>query len=106
MLNKPSIKKKPKIKTPIPTGSKQCACCGSTNQISIHHVFYGSCQRNLSSKYECVEWLCYECHQSCRGIHGGNLELDLKLKRKHQLRLMETMSMEKFISIFRRNYVE
>jgi len=102
-------KKSKKVPTPIPVGPKECACgCGQTVNLSIHHVFWGSGVRKLSSKYKCVEWLEWHSHQSSKGVHGSkepNYELDYKLKVKHQKRLIrEGMGLKSFIDKFGANY--
>lgn len=98
-------KKKKKPKTPIPLGAKQCAECGCSNHLEIHHVFASS-SRKASSYYQCVEWLCNIHHRSNVGIHGGNKELDLRLKQKHQKRLeADGMTRRMFILTFGRNYL-
>lgn len=62
----------------------RCFVCGRTETES-HHV-YGASNRNVSEKYGFVERLCPVHHRGQPdGVHGGNHELDLKLKRKHQL---------------------
>ncbi len=105
MIEKPSNKKKKKVKTPIPLGIKQCAECGCEHHLEVHHVFIAS-SRKASSTYKCVEWLCNVHHRSNLGVHGGNIELDLRLKQKHQLRLeSEGMSRRIFILTFGRNYI-
>lgn len=101
--------RKKKVPTPIPLGEKVCACgCGKKHNLSIHHVFFNRGSRDLSSIHHCVEWLCWHSHQSSTGIHGTHSdgELDKKLKRKHQLRLMNNgMSLDEFIKLFGRSYV-
>jgi hypothetical protein len=104
--NHKQVKKK-KVATPTPDAEKICVGCGNKHSLSIHHCYYGRGIRDLSSRYKCVDWLCWHCHQSSTGIHGTHTDgkLDAKLKRKHQLRLMEGgMSLDEFISIFGRSY--
>lgn len=98
--------KKKKVKTPVPSGPKECAGCGKSKYLEVHHVFPGA-NRDNSSRYGCVEWLCYHHHRGQPdGVHGGNSELDLKLKRKHQLLLMKSgMSLDDFIKIFSKSYM-
>ncbi len=108
-LPKPQKRKKKRTPTPIPTGAHICACgCGHTKYLSIHHVYFGRGQRNLSSRYNCVTWLCYAAHQSSTGIHGTHSDnkLNLRLKREHQRKLMDNgMLMKEFIRIFGKNYL-
>ena len=100
--------KKAKTKTPRPTGKYQCAGCSSTKYLQIHHVFYGRGQRDSSSKYGCVEWLEFHCHQDSYGIHGSkspNMELDYELKVKHQRRLLNNgMTLKEFRNLFGMDY--
>lgn len=100
-------KKKPKsrVKTPIPEGEHKCYCCGKTKYLSIHHCYPGV-NRNNSSIYKAVVWLCYNHHQGQQGVHSGNYKLDLELKQHFQKKLMkEGMTLEEFIKIFGRNYL-
>ena len=100
---------KKKVKTPRPEGAYACAKCGKEHSLSRHHVFYGIGQRDFSSIFKCVEFLCWTDHQSCIGIHGSktpNTKLDYELKIKHQARLMEQgMSIVEFRSYFGKNYI-
>lgn len=98
--------KNKKFPTPTPIGEHICARCGKSKYLEIHHVFPAA-NRNNSSIYGCVEWLCYHCHRDYGiGAHGGNEKLNAKLKRKHQLKLMnDGMSLDKFIEIFGRTYI-
>lgn len=99
--------KKKKVQTPRPEGKYQCCGCDCEHYLSIHHVYYSRGHRDISSKYGCVEWLCWKCHQSSEGIHGtySDGKLDKELKQKHQLRLLEDMSVEEFIKLFNRSYI-
>ncbi len=106
--NKKKAKKKPKVKTPRPEGEYKCAGCGVEHYLSRHHVYFGRGQRDLSSKHGCIEFLCWNCHQSSTGIHGTHSDgkLDKELKKKHQIRLMENgISLDEFIKIFGRSYI-
>lgn len=106
MIPKPKKTKKKKVKTPIPSGAKECFACGCTHNLELHHCYFGSGKRKLSSEYKCVSWLCNVHHRSNLGVHGGNIELDLQLKRKHQERLeSEGMKRREFILLFGKNYL-
>ena len=104
MLNKPTNKKKNKIKTPIPNTDKYCVGCGVNYNLEIHHVF-GGANRNNSNEYNCTEWLCSNCHRGNNGVHGINRYLDTKLKQEHQERLEKEMTREEFLRIFGRSYL-
>jgi len=105
MIAKPTTRKKKKVKTPIPLSTKQCAECMVSNSLEIHHVFYGNkFYKDNSSLHSCVEWLCDNHHRGNNGVHGINEELNLRLKQKHQKRLMDNgMSMKEFIYLFGKN---
>lgn len=63
---------------------EHCYLCRS-NQIHIHHVFYGRAYRKKSEKYGFIVPLHPRWHNmSNDGIHNGNRELDLKFKRMAQ----------------------
>lgn len=101
--------KRKNVKTPTPIGDKKCQGCGTKHDLSIHHVFFGSGQRDFSSQWHCVEWLEWNCHQSSYGIHGKktpNYALDYELKVKHQQRLLnEGMTIKEFIMYFGMDYI-
>lgn len=83
---------------------KKCYITGSTNNLHQHHV-YGGCNRKNSDKYGCWIWLRADWHNlSSYGVHF-NKELDLKLKRECQKKFEEKYSHEKFMEVFKRNYL-
>ena len=62
----------------------RCDVCGQSNA-ERHHV-YGNANRKISEKLGAVVYLCPTHHRSQpEGIHGGNIELANKYKRKHQM---------------------
>ena len=97
--------RKKKTPTPLPSGEHKCYACDRTKYLEVHHV-YPSSNRNNSSQYGCVVWLCHHHHRGQpNGVHGGNEELNGKLKKEFQLKLMnDGMEYEDFISIFGRSY--
>ncbi len=97
--------KKKKVKTPRPEGEHVCYACGRTKYLEIHHVYPGP-NRDNSSKYGAVVWLCHHHHRGQPdGVHGGNEQLDKELKRKFQIKLMEEgLTMEEFVKTFGRSY--
>jgi len=86
---------------------RTCKNCGSTQNIESHHVFYGSGQRNISDKHGFKVDLCSICHRSQpQGVHGGNRELDLKLKRECQEEFEKEHLRFDFIKLIGRNYLD
>ena len=81
-----------------------CFVCGRYGT-EIHHIFYGTGNRIMSTKYGCVCGLCYDHHRGKHGVHNGNRELDLKLKRLAQEQFNKTYDKVDFTAIFGRNYL-
>jgi 5-methylcytosine-specific restriction endonuclease McrA len=82
-----------------------CYVCGKGGYLEDHHVFNSS-NRDHSEKYGLKVNLCPECHRGHNGVHGKNgSKLNLKLKIQFQ-RLFEKMyGHEKFMEIFKKNYI-
>lgn len=81
-----------------------CYECGK-HGTQIHHIFFGVGNRTLSDELGLVVGLCYEHHQGNKGVHSGNRELDLKLKRAGQKAFEEHYPQDDFLAIFGRNYL-
>ena len=84
---------------------RQCYVCGCTTNLHRHHVFEGSANRKKSDQYGMVIDLCGRHHNlSSDGIHF-NKDLDLKVKREYQKKFEEQYGHEKFMEVFKRNYL-
>ena len=81
-----------------------CYICGRP-ATEIHHCIFGTANRKLSDKYGMIVGLCYDHHRGKHGVHNGNRELDLKLKRLAQEQFNKTYEKVDFIAIFGRNYL-
>jgi hypothetical protein len=81
-----------------------CIVCGKP-YAQRHHIMYGTANRNLSEKYGLTCGLCYNHHTGQMGVHNGNRELDMKLKRMAQERFIEAYPELDFLAIFGRNYL-
>lgn len=81
-----------------------CIECGKPAD-HIHHCLYGTSNRKMADKYKLVVGLCYNHHTGQMGVHNGNKELDLKLKRMAQKRFQEVYPEYDFLAIFGRNYL-
>ena len=85
--------------------TKCCWVCGTTIGLHCHEVFYGSANRQKSIKYGLQVWLCAKHHNaSDEGVHFNNT-LDILLKKYAQTEFEKAFSHEKFMKIFRRNYL-
>ena len=84
---------------------KKCYITGSTQDIHIHEVYYGSADRKKSIEYGCCVPLRADYHNmSSHGVHF-NKELDLRLKREMQEAFEKKFSHEKFMEVFHKNYL-
>ena len=96
------------MKSIIQPNKTHCYICkgnGGYWGLDEHHVF-GQANRKLSEKYGLKVYLCHiECH--LEGVHN-NSELDHKLKAHVQKKAMKhyNWSVEDFISIFGKNYLD
>jgi hypothetical protein len=77
--------------------------CLTTKNVQEHHVF-GGANRDKSTKYACIAYLCQNHHTGKNGVHM-NADLDLKLKRMCQIRFEQIYGHEKFVKIFGRSYL-
>lgn len=88
----------------LQSDTNYCIECGRYGT-EKHHVFYGVANRKLSDKYGMVVGLCYDHHRGKFGVHNGNKELDLRLKRMAQGRFVDMYSQGEFLAVFGRNYL-
>lgn len=86
---------------------RSCLVCGTTQNIHIHEVFFGTANRQLSVKHGLCVCLCSRHHNgSNEGVHL-NRTLDMKLKKHGQKKAMEHYgwTTEQFIKIFGKSYL-
>lgn len=87
---------------------EECYITGATNcNLARHEIFYGNPNRTLSKKYGLWVYLIPELHgQGKNGVHGGNTEVNMLLKRAGQLAFERVHgTREEFVKIFGRNYL-
>lgn len=90
-----------------PRGAYECYNCGDTRNLEEHHVFFGKKQKKKSEHYGLKVHLCPGCHRHNKtGVHGGNTELDERLKEEAERIFEEKYSRELFREEFGRYYVE
>lgn len=85
---------------------KACYICGTTQNLHLHHIFFGSANRRLSDADGCVVYLCQRHHTGAAGVHG-NRKIDLSLKTKCEKAWLEHYgkTIEDFIKRYGRNYL-
>lgn len=86
---------------------KVCYITGQTNNLHLHHIYAGS-RRKISDENGFTVYLCARLHnQSDDGVHGKNgHELDLMLKRHCQMKYLESHSMEEWMAVMGKNYLD
>lgn len=82
----------------------RCIECGRMAD-HIHHCLYGTANRKLADKYHLVVGLCYNHHEGQMGVHNGNKELDMKLKRMAQEAFEREYPQIEFLAVFGKNYL-
>ena len=87
---------------------KVCYITGQTNNLHVHHIYFGNPNRRISEENGFWVYLCGRLHnQSADGVHGKNgHELDMMLKRHCQMAYEKEHSREEFIALIGRNYLD
>lgn len=83
---------------------KQCFICKSMGELHKHHV-YGGGRRQISEKWGCVVWLCPMHHNMSNFSVHFNHDLDMMLKKDCQRKFEELYGHEKFMEVFKKNYL-
>lgn len=87
--------------------SKCCYVTGATNtDLAVHEIYHGA-NRQVSKANGFWCFLIPELHNmSKNGVHTGNHELDLRLKKECQKKFEETHTRQEFVQIIGRSYLE
>ena len=84
--------------------NRHCLVCGTTQNLHRHHIYFGAF-RKASEKWGCWCWLCGIHHNMSNvGVHF-NHDLDVTLKKACQRAFEEAYGHDKFMEIFRRNWL-
>jgi len=82
-----------------------CWVCGDTRNLHTHEVFYGTANRKKSIQYGLQVRLCGRHHNlSNEGVHFDDV-LDTQLKMFAQKKFEEKYGHEKFMEVFKKNYL-
>ena len=82
-----------------------CLVCRTTQDIHVHHVFFGTANRKKSEEHGLKVYLCGRHHNmSNAGVHY-NKTLDIKIKQLAQRKFEETHSRAEFMREFGRNWL-
>lgn len=85
-----------------PDGEKVCYVSGSRINLDLHHVMHGSANRKIADKWGIWCWLRHDIHMD---LHDRDKELDLQLKQEAQEAFEKLYSHEKWMELFRKNYL-
>lgn len=88
----------------IQADTDYCWWCGRYGT-ELHHVFYGVGNRKIADRMGLVVGLCYCHHRGSKGVHNGNKELDMELKRAGQEAFIAHYPEADFLATFGRNYL-
>ena len=89
----------------IISNEPKCYLCGSVRWLEVHHIFNAS-NRNNSTKYGLVVYLCHQCHnEPPLGVHF-NKERMRYLQQIGQKAFIKKYPNKDFVKIFGRNYLE
>ena len=95
-LNKGSI---------IQDDMSKCFICGTTLDLHTHESFFGTANRNKSIKHGCYVNLCGYHHNLSNDSVHMNDKMNKWLKRETQLKFEELYGHDKFMKVFRKNYL-
>jgi len=86
--------------------TETCYICGTTLNLHLHHIYYGTANRKLSDADGCVVYLCQRHHTGAQGVHF-NRKIDLTLKARCQIAWQKyyNKTTEDFIARYGRNYI-
>lgn len=84
----------------------KCYVCGNTKYLNVHHVFYGTANRQNSEDYGCWIYLCTRHHTMGSSAIHNNRVLDNRIKRLCQQKWEERFGgRDEFIKVFGRSYL-
>ncbi len=86
--------------------NKACYICGTTLNLQLHHIFFGTANRRLSDEDGCVVYLCQAHHTGTAGVHH-NRKLDLVLKARCEVEWLKRYNKEiaDFIKRYGKSYI-
>lgn len=88
---------------------KECYFCKTTYNLHLHHIYFGTANRQVSDDNGFVVWLCgYHHNLSDYGVHGKN---DIAKERRKELfevcqrKYEEDHSREDFLKLIGENFL-
>lgn len=91
-------------KSIIQIDKEQCFLCKG-QATEEHHCIHGTANRKLSERYGLKVYLCANCHRIGNLAVHKNFFTDLKLKQIAQKAFEIRYGHEKFMEVFKKNYL-
>ena len=81
---------------------KKCYVTGAEHNLDLHHCMTGVANRKLADKWGLTVWLRHDIHMN---LHDRDKELEIRLKQDAQRAFEKLYGHDKWMSIFRKNYI-
>ena len=81
----------------------QCFLCGSKRNLEVHHIM-SNANRDKSTKYGLVVYLCKDCHTGANGVHTDYAKMEA-LRKIAQTQFMLVYPNYNWLALFHRNYL-
>ena len=81
---------------------KKCYVTGAEYNLDLHHCMTGIANRKLADKWGLVVWLRHDIHMD---LYDRDKELEIRLKQDAQRAFEKLYGHNKWMSIFRKNYL-
>lgn len=87
----------------IISNAYKCFLCGATRNLEVHHIM-SNANRDKSTKYGLVVYLCKECHTGTNGVHSNYAKMEA-LRKIAQTQFMLVYPTYNWMGLFHRNYL-
>ena len=81
---------------------KKCYVTGAEYNLDLHHCMTGIANRKLADKWGLVVWLRHDIHMN---LHDRDKELEIRLKQDAQRAFEKLYGHDKWMSVFKKNYL-
>ena len=84
---------------------KECWFCKTTENLELHHIYFGTANRQISDKNGFVVYLCHRHHTGSNLSVHLNRKMDMTLKVCCQSKFEEKHTREEFRKIIGKSYL-
>lgn len=89
----------------VDLSNRQCAVCGRSVGLQLHHVLHGP-NRRLADKYGLTVWLCSDCHGKLHGSPDPQWrDVDRELMADAQRAFENIYGHESWMDLFGKDYI-